>query len=142
MGCGLLPGLIRAGCRQPPALSPEDGRHLPSLSNCLVTFHLLPCVIGERESSCDLEAPVDPREEANYKRTGNTPDRDPERLVRDYADLARYVRRIYLLYYEGRPTREVARIVGSTNVVAHQHLSRTRASLRDDLKGDYDGCST
>ncbi len=41
----------------------------------------------------------------------SAPDRDPERLVRDYADLARYVRRIYLLYYEGTPR---ARSLGSS----------------------------
>ena len=45
---------------------------------------------------------------------------------------------IYLYYYEGYPTREVARIVGATDAAVRQRLSRARASLRDDLKGDYD----
>ena len=45
---------------------------------------------------------------------------------------------IYLHYYEGYPTREVARIVGATDAAVRQRLSRARASLRDDLKGDYD----
>ena len=39
---------------------------------------------------------------------------------------------------EGYPTREVARIVGATDDAVRQRLSRARASLRDDLKGDYD----
>lgn len=72
----------------------------------------------------------------------SVPGRDSKRLVRDYASLVRHTRYIYLLCYEGDRTREVARIVGSTNVVAHQHLSRARASLRNDLKGDYDDYST
>ena len=45
---------------------------------------------------------------------------------------------VYLHYYEGYPTREVARIVGATDAAVRQRLSRARASLRDDLKGDYD----
>lgn len=45
---------------------------------------------------------------------------------------------VYLHYYEGYPTREVARIVGATDDAVRQRLSRARASLRDDLKGDYD----
>lgn len=45
---------------------------------------------------------------------------------------------VYLHYYEGYPTREVARIVGTTDAAVRQRLSRARASLRDDLKGDYD----
>ena len=45
---------------------------------------------------------------------------------------------VYLHYYEGYPTREVARIVGATDDAIRQRLSRARASLRDDLKGDYD----
>ena len=45
---------------------------------------------------------------------------------------------VYLHYYEGSPTREVARIVGATDDAVRQRLSRARASLRDDLKGDYD----
>ncbi len=45
---------------------------------------------------------------------------------------------VYLHYYEGYPTREVARIVGATDEAVRQRLSRARASLRDDLKGDYD----
>lgn len=45
---------------------------------------------------------------------------------------------VYLHYYEGYPTREVARIVGATDGAVRQRLSRARASLRDDLKGDYD----
>ncbi|MBM6756027.1 sigma-70 family RNA polymerase sigma factor [Collinsella tanakaei] len=45
---------------------------------------------------------------------------------------------VYLHYYEGYPTREVARIVGATDATVRQRLSRARASLRDDLKGDYD----
>ena len=45
---------------------------------------------------------------------------------------------VYLHYYEGYPTCEVARIVGATDDAVRQRLSRARASLRDDLKGDYD----
>lgn len=45
---------------------------------------------------------------------------------------------VYLHYYEGYPTREVARIVGATDDAVRQRLSRARASLRDNLKGDYD----
>ncbi|OUO35951.1 sigma-70 family RNA polymerase sigma factor [Olsenella sp. An290] len=45
---------------------------------------------------------------------------------------------VYLHYYEGYPTREVARIVGATDAAVRQRLSRARASLRDDLKGDHD----
>ena len=45
---------------------------------------------------------------------------------------------VYLHYYEGYPTREVARIVGASDDAVRQRLSRARASLRDDLKGDYD----
>ncbi|MBM6675763.1 sigma-70 family RNA polymerase sigma factor [Olsenella uli] len=45
---------------------------------------------------------------------------------------------VYLHYYEGYPTREVARIVGATDAAVRQRLSRARARLRDDLKGDYD----
>ncbi|MBE5024104.1 sigma-70 family RNA polymerase sigma factor [Olsenella sp. DSM 107455] len=45
---------------------------------------------------------------------------------------------VYLHYYEGYPTREVARIVGATDDAVRQRLSRARAILRDDLKGDYD----
>ena len=45
---------------------------------------------------------------------------------------------VYLHYYEGYPTREVARIVGATDAAVRQRLSRARASLRDDLLGDYD----
>lgn len=45
---------------------------------------------------------------------------------------------VYLHYYEGYPTREVARIVGSTDDAVRQRLSRARARLRDDLKGDND----
>ncbi len=45
---------------------------------------------------------------------------------------------VYLHYYEGYPTREVARIVGATDDAVRQRLSRARASLREDLKGDYD----
>lgn len=45
---------------------------------------------------------------------------------------------VYLHYYEGYPTREVARVVGATDGAVRQRLSRARASLRDDLKGDYD----
>ncbi len=45
---------------------------------------------------------------------------------------------VYLHYYEGYPTREVARIVGATDDAVRQRLSRARASFRDDLKGDYD----
>ena len=45
---------------------------------------------------------------------------------------------VYLHYYEGYPTREVARIVGTTDAAVRQRLSRARARLRDDLKGDYD----
>ena len=45
---------------------------------------------------------------------------------------------VYLHYYEGYPTREVARIVRATDDAVRQRLSRARASLRDDLKGDYD----
>ena len=45
---------------------------------------------------------------------------------------------VYLHYYEGYPTREVARIVGATDAAVRQRLSRARASLRDNLKGDYD----
>ena len=45
---------------------------------------------------------------------------------------------VYLHYYEGYPTREVARIVGATDAAVRQRLSRARASLRDDLKGDSD----
>ncbi len=45
---------------------------------------------------------------------------------------------VYLHYYEGYPTREVARIVGATDDAVRQRLSRARASLRDDLEGDYD----
>ncbi|WP_206390946.1 RNA polymerase sigma factor [Olsenella sp. An285] len=45
---------------------------------------------------------------------------------------------VYLHYYEGYPTREVARIVGATDDAVRQRLSRARASLRDHLKGDYD----
>lgn len=45
---------------------------------------------------------------------------------------------VYLHYYEGYPTREVARIVGATDEAVRQRLSRARARLREDLKGDYD----
>ena len=45
---------------------------------------------------------------------------------------------VYLHYYEGYPTREVARIVGATDEAVRQRLSRARTRLRDDLKGDYD----
>ena len=45
---------------------------------------------------------------------------------------------VYLHYYEGYPTREVARIVGATDDAVRQRLSRARAILRDNLKGDYD----
>ncbi|HJA29398.1 MAG TPA: sigma-70 family RNA polymerase sigma factor [Candidatus Olsenella pullicola] len=45
---------------------------------------------------------------------------------------------VYLHYYEGYPTREVARIVGATDAAVRQRLSRARARLREDLKGDYD----
>ena len=45
---------------------------------------------------------------------------------------------VYLHYYEGYPTREVARIVGATDAAVRQRLSRARVRLRDDLKGDYD----
>ena len=45
---------------------------------------------------------------------------------------------VYLHYYEGYPTCEVARIVGATDAAVRQRLSRARARLRDDLKGDYD----
>ena len=45
---------------------------------------------------------------------------------------------VYLHYYEGYPTREVALIVGATDDAVRQRLSRARASLRDNLKGDYD----
>ena len=49
---------------------------------------------------------------------------------------------VYLHYYEGYPTREVARIVGATDDAVRQRLSRARASLREDLKGDYDDFPT
>ena len=45
---------------------------------------------------------------------------------------------VYLHYYEGYPTREVARITGATDDAVRQRLSRARARLKDDLKGDYD----
>ena len=45
---------------------------------------------------------------------------------------------IYLHYYEGYPTREIAQIVGATDDAVRQRLSRARARLREDLKGDYD----
>lgn len=45
---------------------------------------------------------------------------------------------VYLHYYEGYPTRQVARIVGATDEAVRQRLSRARATLRDHLKGDYD----
>lgn len=45
---------------------------------------------------------------------------------------------IYLHYYEGYPTREIARILGATDDAVRQRLSRARSRLRDDLKGDYD----
>ncbi|MBM6778354.1 sigma-70 family RNA polymerase sigma factor [Collinsella tanakaei] len=48
---------------------------------------------------------------------------------------------VYLHYYEGYPTREVARIVGATDDAVRQRLSRARARLRDDLEGDYDDFS-
>lgn len=45
---------------------------------------------------------------------------------------------IYLHYYEGYSTRAIARIVGATDEAVRQRLSRARAHLREDLKGDYD----
>ena len=45
---------------------------------------------------------------------------------------------IYLHYYEGYPTREIALIVGASDDAVRQRLSRARAILRDNLKGDYD----
>ncbi len=45
---------------------------------------------------------------------------------------------VYLHYYEGYPTREVARIVDATDEAVRQRLSRARTRLRDNLKGDYD----
>ena len=45
---------------------------------------------------------------------------------------------VYLHYYEGCPTREVARIVDATDEAVRQRLSRARTRLRDNLKGDYD----
>ncbi len=45
---------------------------------------------------------------------------------------------VYLHYYEGYPTREIAQIVGATDDAVRQRLSRARARLREDLKGDYD----
>lgn len=43
---------------------------------------------------------------------------------------------VYLHYYEGYPTREIARIVGASDDAVRQRLSRARARLREDLKGD------
>ena len=45
---------------------------------------------------------------------------------------------VYLHYYEGYPTREIALIVGASDDAVRQRLSRARAILRDNLKGDYD----
>ena len=45
---------------------------------------------------------------------------------------------IYLHYYEGYSTREIARIVGVADDAVRQRLSRARTRLREDLKGDYD----
>lgn len=59
-------------------------------------------------------------------RTG-VPDRDPERLVRDYADLVLRVCYTYL-----RTTADDA---------MRQRLSRARVSLRKTLKGGFDDFS-
>ena len=45
---------------------------------------------------------------------------------------------VYLHYYEGYPTRQIAAITGSTDVAVRRRLSRARARLREELKGEYD----
>lgn len=45
---------------------------------------------------------------------------------------------VYLHYYEGYRTREIAQIVGATDETVRQRLTRARARLRETLKGDYD----
>ena len=76
--------------------------------------------------------------------TAQTPDEDALRQ-RDERVLAAVMalplpqrEAVYLHYYEGYPTREVALIVGATDEAVRQRLSRARAALRDNMKGDYD----
>ena len=43
---------------------------------------------------------------------------------------------IYLRYYEGYSTEEIARLTGDTPDTVRKHLSRGRAKLRDALEGE------
>lgn len=45
---------------------------------------------------------------------------------------------VYLHYYEGYGSAQIASLVGATDEAVRQRLSRARARLRETLKGDYD----
>lgn len=84
----------------------------------------------------DAETPDNPAPAVEQTQPGGDPARG-SRVLEAVNELPASLRTsIYLHYYEGYSTDEIAQLTGDTPDTVRKHLSRGRAKLRDALEGE------
>ncbi len=91
---------------------------------------------GQPYGNDDAEAPDNPAPADEQTQPGGDPAQG-SRVLEAVNELPAALRTsIYLRYYEGYSTDEIAQLTGDTPDTVRKHLSRGRAKLRDALEGE------